>query len=311
MNKKFIGSIIRITVSFGFMALLFFLMRDKLGDILKILLNVDYLLLTVALILFSSGVIFISTRLKLFLAAQKIYVTMKETIGLTLIGYFFNNFLPTAVGGDVVKAYYASKKTSGKLDSFTSVFMDRFIGCLAIISFALFASLLLGEELRNQFIIWPMWILFFAAILFLLALFNTKAISKIYSFKIFNWIEKIHVSLKSLKNKKRLFSKAYLISLCGQFFAFLAVYIIIRALGDSVAFMKIVLIMPVVVIVSMLPSINGLGVREGAFLLLFKPFIGAERAVALSLIWLFMYIVIGIFGGLVYAFAKHEKREIQ
>ena len=73
--------------------------------------------------------------------------------------------------------------------------------------------------------------------------------------------------------------------------------------------MKILLIMPIIYIASMLPSVNGLGVREGAFLILFRPIIGAEKAFALSLLWLFLYLLFSIFGGFVYAFAKHGKKE--
>ena len=124
----------------------------------------------------------------------------------------------------------------------------------------------------------------------------------------FKWMEKPHSSFLAFKGKKTLLLKTFSISLLAQFFSFLAVYFLIKGLYGFVPLIRVVLIMPIIYIASMFPSINGLGVREGAFLVLFRPLIGAEKAFALSLLWLFLYILIGILGGFVYAFAKHGKK---
>ena len=58
--------------------------------------------------------------------------------------------------------------------------------------------------------------------------------------------------------------------------------------------------MPIVSVLSMLPSINGLGIRESAILFLFGPYIGYENALALSLLWFFMLFLAGLLGGLGY-----------
>jgi len=307
MNSKLVNGIIRITVSFTLIGALFFVMRKQLADVFDLLLNIKLQFFIAAVILAFVAHFFLAMRLKLFLNAQRIKINVKEAVGLTLIGYFFNNFLPTTVGGDVVKAHYASKKTEGKLHSFTSVFMDRFIGLLALVLMALFAFILLSGEIRSKIVIWPIWILFFIAIFFLSLLFNKKAISRISSVRMFNWVGKVHSSLTAFRGKRALFIKSFLVSLLAQTLLFGAAYFLTKGLYGFIPLVKLMLIMPIIYIVSMFPSINGLGVREGAFLVFFKPFIGAEKAFALSLLWLFLYVVVGLFGGFVYAFARHGK----
>jgi uncharacterized membrane protein YbhN (UPF0104 family) len=54
---------------------------------------------------------------------------------------------------------------------------------------------------------------------------------------------------------------------------------------------------PLVWAVSMLPSLNGLGVREGAFVYFFKGYIGPEKAFAVSLLWLGMIMMNSLIGG--------------
>lgn len=309
MNKKIVGGILRVAVSFSLLALLLYAMRGRVGDIIKLILDTRLSILILAAALTFVSYAFLSLRLRLFLVAQGIMVSAKEAFGLTLIGFFFNNFLPTAIGGDAVKAYYASKKTTGRLHAFTAVFMDRFVGLGTFVALALFAFLILSREVKGKITIWPIWVLFFLAVIAMLALFNKKAIDRISNVRFFSWTEKLHSSLAAFKNKRHLFTKATAVSIAAQLFFFAELYIIIKGLYDFVPFVKILLLAPIVSLISMLPSINGLGVREGAYLLLFAPLIGPEKALALGLLWLFLSLPAGMLGGFVYAFARHGRAE--
>lgn len=310
MNKKLFFGAARIAISFTLLALLFFVMRRQLKEVGGILLNINRLWLLPVLLLMATSHFFIAVRLRLFLAAQNIIICMREAIGLALIGYFFNNFLPTAVGGDMAKAYYVSKKTKGRLHSFTAVFMDRFVGMIALALIAFVAFVILSGEVGGKIILWPIWVIFLSAILFLLLLFNKAAITKISKIRFLAWAEKLHSSVMAFRDKRVLFSKGLLISILAQLCSFMLVYVFVRAMNEHVPFVKIALLTPIVwIIITVAPSIGGLGVREGAFLLLFRPLIGAEKAFALGLLWLCPYILLSISGGFVYAFAKHGKRE--
>jgi glycosyltransferase 2 family protein len=71
-------------------------------------------------------------RWRLLLEVQGIHISLWESIRLTYIGWFFNNWLPGSTGGDFVKAYYIAKQTHHKAEAVTTVFLDRLIGLVAM-----------------------------------------------------------------------------------------------------------------------------------------------------------------------------------
>ncbi|MBD3296670.1 MAG: hypothetical protein GF392_04820, partial [Candidatus Omnitrophica bacterium] len=139
MNKK-LSIMLRVFVSVGLLFLLFWLMRDQIGDIWGTIRSVDRRFIYLALGLFVINVSMLAYRMKLIFMGEEIYISLKEAVQLTFIGYFFNNFMPTAVGGDIIKAHYAAVHSKQRLKSYASVLMDRFIG---LYSFLIIAGLAL------------------------------------------------------------------------------------------------------------------------------------------------------------------------
>ncbi|MBP7927977.1 flippase-like domain-containing protein, partial [Patescibacteria group bacterium] len=58
---------------------------------------------------------------------------------LYFVGAFFNNFMPTSIGGDVYKVYRLGKKINSTADAFSATFMERFTGVLALVTIAAFS----------------------------------------------------------------------------------------------------------------------------------------------------------------------------
>ena len=110
MSKIKPAFISRIVVSVSLLALLLWLARENFAKIWSLLSKVDLFVFSFSFLVFLISVLFLAWRLKVVLAAQKATLSIKESFGLTLIGYFFTNFMPTSVGGDLVKGYYISKK---------------------------------------------------------------------------------------------------------------------------------------------------------------------------------------------------------
>jgi len=73
-----------------------------------------------------------AVRWRLLLGVQGIHITFWESLRLTYIGWFFNNWLPGATGGDFVKAYYIATQTHHKPEAVTTVFLDRFLGLVSV-----------------------------------------------------------------------------------------------------------------------------------------------------------------------------------
>lgn len=304
----------RIAVSVGLVAFLVWSMRGHFPRIAETLKKANPVLFFSATLLFivniSSG---LSARLKLLFAGENLDIAFGRVVQLTFIGYFFNNFMPTAVGGDIVKAYYASKETKKTAKSFIAVFMDRFIGLFSFVSIAAVSLLWAGGDVAPAI---KKIVLLFALggiLIFIFALNKqaAKFILVIFSkFKLWNLGEKlsnVYRAVHDYKNKKRVIAFAILISAAVQGIYFAIIYILTRALGANVALVSIFLVMPIVSVISMLPSIGGLGLREGAIVAFFTPLIGSESAFALSILLLAMLLVVSLVGGIIYASASQFK----
>jgi glycosyltransferase 2 family protein len=82
----------------------------------------------------SAAVTFV--RWYLLVRAQDLPFTLRNAFRLGLVGYFFNIFLPGAVGGDLVKAAFIAREQKRRTVAVSTVLMDRAIGLLGLIAIA-------------------------------------------------------------------------------------------------------------------------------------------------------------------------------
>ncbi len=316
--KKIIRSFVfRAIVSLGLIIILLYIMREKYGQIIAALQSARVGLVAMGFLMFILAISLASVRLKLIIDAQKSAgVTFLEALSLTFIGYFFNNFLPTAIGGDVVKAYYLSKKTRDKAGSYTSVFVDRAIGLFTMIFMAFIALLFVDSRIidrKVKIIIYAVTAISVVAILFLM----NKAFAKKFSFLLFflrpieHKMKNIYNAINRYRHHPELILQSFGISVVSQLFFFASIGVLAMSIGSRIPALDILLKMPIVSLMSLLPSVNGLGVREGSTVLLFGPLIGKENAFAISILWLVMLFVISIAGGAVYGLSPQFRVKLK
>ena len=133
-NISFMKKILfRVLISLAFVGLLFYLMRDDVPAIALALKNINRPLFLASALLFLGTVPVLAKRLQIIFEAEGVPIRFRESSSLTFVGYFFNNFLPTSVGGDIVKALCAARVTRHPVKSVTSVLMDRIFGLFTFI----------------------------------------------------------------------------------------------------------------------------------------------------------------------------------
>lgn len=71
-------------------------------------------LLWAAVLIFPVTVIICSLRWHALLGALDIHIPRSRAFVITMVGQFYSSFLPGSTGGDVPKAFYAAKQTSGR-----------------------------------------------------------------------------------------------------------------------------------------------------------------------------------------------------
>lgn len=299
--------LLRTLISVAFLGLLFYLVRGDIPQIQSVLKNMNRGLLFLSVVISLFSVMILARRLQLIFAAEDIPIRLMEASNLTYVGYFFNNFLPTSVGGDIVKAMCAARITRHPVKSVTTVLMDRIFGLFTFILIPSFSFLFFLKRIENPLV--PMIIYSLLAVSFLcfLLLFN-RGIARKFKFieHFLNWfhlgdkVRKIYDGLHNFKNHKAVIAQAMLLSLAGQSINIFVLYLMALALGAHTPIIYYYFLVPVVHLISMLPSLNGLGIREGAYIYFLTPYIGREYAAALGILWLGMLLFLSVIGGIIY-----------
>jgi len=309
VNKSKLLFVLRFLISFGLLLGLLWMMRNNVSNIISILKESDKKFFILALCVSMPMTLLLAYRLKLLMLGQVISLPIKDIISLTFIGYFFNNFLPTAVGGDLAKAYYASKKTNNKVGSYAAVLTDRLCGVIAILLIALTGIIFMGSGFKYGKIAGVIMAMSFALALLMMFLLSKKGLvgneipmrAGILS-TIRAKISKLYNAISLYRHSPWILVQSVLISLLSQSCAILSIWFFILFLGGDMHLIRLFLVIPLVWAISMLPSLNGLGVREGAFVYFLKSDIGMDMAFTVSLLWLGVIILYGIIGGIINLF---------
>lgn len=286
------GLALRAGISLIALGAIFFILRDKLsetGSIIKS--EVEWSWFLLAVVIYGFGICAQGLRLKLVFNVQKIKMSVLEAAYLHFIGLFFNLFFPSAVGGDVAKAYFAYKHSGKKMESTTSVILDRLMGFVALILMAITGTLLFSGQLKDPSVI--QWVIF--SLLLMIAtmfFFASKRVANRFLFlKVFipskkwrNRLSDLYHMIHNYRRHKTVLLLCILTSFVSQIMFIIAHYWLALSLGAQISMWLFFILIPLLAVVSMAPSVGGLGVREAGIVYFFSRYMASERAFALSLL---------------------------
>ncbi len=285
------------------------LRRADLHEILRAIASVDVRWLAAAFLLHLAGYLFSAWRWQGLLAARGRshgIVRLSEAI---LVGTFFNFFLPTTIGGDLVRAAEEAELSKRSLaESLGVVTMDRLAGVVALLLLALAASAFGLESSSRDTLFWGSLVLGVVALGILGLLAGAGLLEKILPRvphpldRPLSRISRLLAVFRSLLSTPGVAARAVAISLVFHLNVILHYVFIARALGIGTPALQFFIIVPVVLFILQIPlSLNGIGYREGGFsLMLAGVGVGADRAVALAWLDLAMALTLGVLGGLVF-----------
>ena len=312
--KARLFTLIRIIVSLSLIMLILWLLRDKLPAIIATIRGSDPFMLGVGFIFFIAAVFFVGIRLAGILSVQGIDIGIKDAIYLTFIGYFFNNFMPTSIGGDLAKAYYAGKRSNKKAAAFAAVFMDRFFAMIPFTLLPVITLLFFGGSIENAPLRVVIYALFLCSLVMMWLLLHKDTARYlafiIEPFKSSLWYSKLQKGYGFLNQYSRhryILVRSFILSVLAQSSSIVACYFFARAIGVVGVGLNIYfIVVPVVSVMTMLPSLNGLGIREGGFVYMLKSYMLTEQAFAVSILFLVSLTLVSVLGGIIYAFKKSK-----
>lgn len=223
---------------------------------------------------------------------------------LYMIGSFFSSFLPGVVGGDAVRAYYLNKDARKISITLAAVFMDRYLGFLTLMIIGISAFPFSIQVFGSSPYKGLMPGFFIAFVIGSILFFRLRLGRR---FKI---MTDMYEYISIIKAKKGVILKAILLSVGVQIMGFFSVLMLASKMGEDVSLLVLSVFLPIVITIVALPiSISGLGVREGAFVILLGLIgIAPEAATSLSLAWFFSNFV-GSLPGLVFYFMQGRQKE--
>lgn len=225
---------------------------------------------------------------------------LRQMMGFYFIGMYFNLLLPTSVGGDVVRAWYLNHEPGQRMRAFVSIFLDRLSGLWVLMALACLGVLLSPLSLAE----WVRGSVWFCAGSGVLA---TALLPVLIRHR--KWVPwKFGHALEALATVPSpwVLVGPILLSIIVQAGNVAIVWLIGLALDAPVPASSYWIVVPLVTLLTMLPvSINGMGVREGAMVLLLAPLaVTQETAITLAFLWFTVQLAVSLLGGLVYLFGR-------
>lgn len=317
--KNYLTIAVKVIVS-G--ALIWYLLSEtEFNAVYASLKSADPFWLLLSFITLGIGKILTSYRWQVLLKAQDIHISLKFLIGSVFVGQFFNSFLPTTIGGDAMRAYDAATQSHESTKSVMSVFADRLIGVFALALLAV-AALIFGYFSNEEvgFYVIPVLLVFLICSFGMALIFNDSLIKVMDRIlrsmrlsKLSAKLNEAYQSIHILKDKPRVLIIALIVSILLQINVILFFYFIGVSLSLGVSLLYFTIIVPIAMIVLLVPfSINGIGIREGIFVLLLTELgVAPKDAIALSWISFGLMLTQGIIGGIIFAFRGANLRESQ
>lgn len=312
MNTRLLSFAIKFAVSAG---LLWFIARgidvDAVG---RQMVGADPLWLMVAVLLAAAVLPMAAIRWQMVTRAIHAPIMARDTLSITAIGWFFNQTLPSTIGGDAVRVYLAWRTGITKTGAIHGILLDRLMGLFVVLALAtiFLPPLLAGLDTDFQ-----RWFL----IVFIAVGYGGYAVLLAASSRVAIRLEHLHLGrlLRALSRDARstLLSLSpggviLVISVALQIVQIASVYAIAIALGVDVSFTAIMIALPAVLLISSLPvSLAGWGVREQSMMVTLGAMgVVPTEALAISVLLGLSWIVIGIPGAVVWLIYHRRGQEI-
>lgn len=282
---------------------------------------------------------------KVLLDAQGCPVPFGELIRFYMIGYYFSNILPSNVGGDIVRLFYAGRRVGSHGHAAASVFLERFTGILLLLALVVAAPLLrpslylhpavwvpaLGAavlltlfllmlRMKNPFT----WIFSRAADVTRRLLAGAlprripplrKALLKVETLcqklirKAESFHDKLALGVQALRTRRDVWWKVVGLTFLFYILAGVNVCLAFATFGPAPDLASVISVLPTAMIVAMVPiTLGSLGIAETSYVFFFGLLgMSPANTAAMALFLRLKLILLGLLGFVVYLTHKGER----
>lgn len=299
--RRWAGWLIRLCISAGLLWWLF--SRFDLTGILASLQQLSPLVWLVALLMYLAAQILSSIRWFILSDTLSFPGRWRTYLVFYFVGMWFNLFLPTSVGGDVLKVHFLSRDKGRRLMAAYSVVGDRLFGLLAMVILGAGAVGLRPDILPGHFVT----TLSIGGIVIICGLvglpFFHRALRGLWP-KLVARLSGVLV----LWQRPQVILEVLGLSFCLQALGMGAVALLGRGIGIEMPLVFYFASLPLINIATAIPiSFSGIGVREGTFVyFLGIKGVQPEQALCLGILFFSVQVATSLLGGIAYAFGLHR-----
>jgi uncharacterized membrane protein YbhN (UPF0104 family) len=316
-TRRWLLTGLKLVVSIGLLAVLF--SRTDLSGLWSSVRNASLPWVVVALGLYLLQMLVATWRWSVLLVPQGVDLGQRRLLSSYLVATFFNNFLPSNIGGDVIRIRDTSRPAKSRTLAATVVLFDRGIGLMGLVLVAamgataaagagggaraipvlpswLWAGFLLATLVSAPMVLAPAGV---GRLLQPLTVFHPEWVG--------GRISRITEALARFRDRPWALISAFGGAVLVQALLVLFYAAVARSLDIPISIWHVAVIVPVSFVIQMVPvSVNGFGVREATFSFYFSRLgLPLESAMALSLGSTALVMLFSLSGAAVYVARRH------
>jgi glycosyltransferase 2 family protein len=312
MNKNTLFFIAKFVVS-GLL-IWFIAANFEIGAAAERLKDIQYIYILAAFVVFLVLLLNNTVRWQIVLDALHAELPFKNAAKILYISIFFNQTLPSAIGGDAFRMFLSRKAGVDLKSAVNGVMLERVTTLSGLILLVLVTQPFLLARIGDNPAKYAFPVLAglaVAGIIFLMLLDRVPA--RFQNWKIARGLGHLATDTKKLFLSPSHAIKAILLGVVGNILIALMAYMTALALAIEVSLLDCLVLIPPVILVLTLPiSIAGWGVREGAMVAAFA-FVGVVEgdAFVMSILFGLIGVVFALPGGLLWLIGGYSREEVE
>ncbi len=255
-----------LKLCFGLGILIFLFSKTSFKEFITLLGNADYRMFILIVFMYVIGQIISAKKWMILAVRLRFKSNFMYYVKLYFLGMFYNIFLPTNIGGDIIKiSAINDKKPHSIKRAVISVLADRITGLCILAFFIIFGCCFYHKNNILNFIGIVVVLSFLFVVSFFLYIIRHKNLIPSKLKKIFDCI--------ILLCKKECLYEISIISVIFHFILIFMHYCIAQMYHLNIPFEYYFILYPITAIIASLPiSINGMGIKEFAYVYMLKSF---------------------------------------
>ncbi|TGE34588.1 lysylphosphatidylglycerol synthase transmembrane domain-containing protein [Desulfosporosinus sp. Sb-LF] len=298
-----------LRILFSLILIGWFIKAIDWSQIIVMLVGIKLKWLVVAIVWIVLAMVVSTVKWQVITKAQGLKVSFSELWRAYWVGIFFNNFLPSSIGGDALRILWVAKLSGDSPGATSSVVIERILATTGLAVLGLFGCMLVDNPDQRLITLFCFLIILTLALLALIMSGRVPKFILVSQNKVFVFlVGMIRHGLRVKEHPLSIF-KAFVWSVIFQICIVGTNHALFQGLSlNMVDVFKSIYVIPATSVASMLPlGINGYGLREGAYVMLLTPF-GVPKAGAFSSSVLFAFLVsiCSLWGGWIWLFWRKK-----